>query len=39
MRDLRDLEKIIDQFEDPLVGFAILFVGIDPEYAKSIGIH
>ncbi len=27
------------KFDDPLVGYAVMFAGLDADYAKSIGIH
>lgn len=33
------IREEVRKFEDPFVGYAVLFAGLTPEYAKSIGIR
>lgn len=34
-----EFQKNAAKFEDSLAGFAVMFAGLSPEYAKSIGVH
>lgn len=33
------IREEVAKFDDPMVGYAVLFTGLDADYAKSIGIH
>lgn len=37
--DMRKVREEVHKFEDPFVGYAVLFAGLDADYAKSIGIR
>lgn len=38
-QDMSATHATAHKFEDPFVGYAVMFAGLDPEYAKSIGIR